>query len=162
MGDKNKVLDYYEKGYAIEAIEECMGISREEVLELLNEYRIGQRISGQYSDELMQLVAKRDSYDFKRKDIMAELGISRNFLAKAIEEHGFLNKTTKEAGEEFFMEVAPDFELKECPKCESLKVNEVETMHGNLPTKGYYCLGCGNEFSIRDEKMYIVKWENID
>ena len=97
MGDKNKVLDHYEKGYAIEAIEECMGISREEVLELLNEYRIGQRVSGQYSDELMQLVAKRDSYDFKRKDIMAELGISRNFLAKSIEEHGFLNKTTKEA-----------------------------------------------------------------
>ena len=70
MGDKNKVLDCYEKGYAIETIEECMGISREEVLELLNEYRIGQRVSGQYSDELMQLVAKRDSYDFKRKDII--------------------------------------------------------------------------------------------
>src|SRR5699024_11428496 len=97
-----------------------MGISIEEVLKILNEYRIGQRVSGQYSDELMQLVAKRDSYDFKRKDIMAELGISRNFLAKAIKEHGFLNKTTKEAGEELFMEVAPDFELKECPKCESL------------------------------------------
>lgn len=159
---KDILLEYYKKGYTIDSIGGFMGISRDEVLEYLNKYRLTQRVSGQYSDELMQLVAKRDSYDFRRKDIMSELGISRNFLAKSIEEYGFLNKTTKESGEELFMEVSSDFKLDKCPKCESHKVNGVETINDNSPTKGYYCLDCGSEFSIREGKLYVTKWENID
>lgn len=162
MGEKNTLLDFYRKGYTVEAIQGVMGISKEEVLEHLNEYRLSQRISGKYSDELMQLIAKRDSFDFKRKDIMSELGVSRNFLAKSIEEYGFLNKTTKEAGEEFFMDIPFDFEMDSCPKCESSKINEVETVHGDSPTTGYYCIDCGSEFSIKGEKLFTVKWENID
>lgn len=162
MVEKERLLKYYRQGYTIDAIKDFMGISKEEVLESLKHYRDSQRIGNKYSEELMELIAKRDSYDFTRKNIMEELGISRNFLAKSIEEYGFLNKTTKEAGEEFFMDIPFDFEISECPKCGSLRINEVETVHHDCPTKGYYCVDCGSEFSIKEDKLYTVKWENID
>lgn len=59
-----------------------------------------------------KLVAKRDSYDFRRKDIMAELGISRNQL-KLLKSD--FNKTTKEAVASFLWKSFCDFELEECP-----------------------------------------------
>lgn len=161
MNKLERVANYYGKGYTIVAIAEEMRLTEEIVVDYLKDYKNSQKHNRQYSEDMMMLVAKRDSHDFKRKDIMSELGISRNFLAKSIEKYGFIDKNRHGDGEEFYSKVHPGFEFSHCPKCESKDINEVETLYDNTPVRGIYCLSCGNEFAKRNDELYIVKWENI-
>lgn len=160
--NKKRVLDYYREGYTIENIKMKENISEKEVLNILREYKEEQMIKGRYTDELMKFIVERDFHNFKRKEIMKELGISRNFITKSIKKYGVLSKASKEPSEELFMKVEKELDMSHCPKCESGKINEVETMYEDNPTDGYYCLNCGSEFSIQGNEVYIVKWENID
>lgn len=160
--NKEKVLDYYKKGYTIKKIERKENISEEKVLNILREYKEEQTTKGRYSDELMKFIAERDFYNFKRKDIMKELDVSRNFITKSIKKYGVLNKTSKGPSEEIFMESITGLDMNHCPKCNSSKINEIETTYNDNPTDGYYCMNCGSEFSIQGGNLYISKWENID
>lgn len=156
------VLDLYGDGLSLDSIRSQVDSPREDVLQTLRNYKKSQFFKGQYSDELMQLVADRDSSGAKRKDIMSELEISRSFLVRAIEEYGFLSKATDDNAEEFFMNVSEGFSFSECLKCGSKRVNDIQSTDVEGSPSGIYCMSCGSEFTLKDNIVKIVKWENID
>ena len=160
--DLEILLELYQSGLSIKDIAFEMEESVDFVLTSLREYKASQKNKGQYSEELMRVIAKRDSHDIMRKDIMQELNVSRSFLSKSIEKFGFLNKLNSLDGEEVYKKVPKNFELTECPQCHSKKINEVNSLYKEFPVKGIYCFDCGNEFFKRENEVYKVKWENID
>lgn len=160
--DKNKVIDLYGDGLPVESIGLSAELSEEGVLSILQEYRKSQLASGQYSDDLMILVASRDSSGAKRKDIMSELGISRSFMIRAIEKYGFLTKSKDGNEEHFYMDVDDDFQFVECPKCKSERINKIQNGDGDISPSGIYCMSCGNEFTLKDNTVNIIKWEYVD
>lgn len=158
----DKVLDLYGDGLLIQDIGLKTGLSEDEVLSELRKHKESQLSRGQYSDDLMILVANRDSSGAKRKDIMSELKISRSFMVRAISEYGFLSKSKEDNEEHFYMNVDEGFEFTECPKCKSKRINSIQDGDGETAPSGIYCMGCGNEFTLRDKVVNIVKWEYVD
>lgn len=158
----SKLIDLYKSGLSIKEISSQMEISEEEVLNGLREYRDSQKTKGRYTDEFMKLIAKRDCHEVLRKDIMSELGISRNFLSKAIEQFGFLKKMNGEDSEEFYAKLDRNFDSSKCPECKSKRVNHLNTLYNGVPARGMYCISCGSEFVKHDNNVYRVKWENVD
>ena len=157
-----EILKLYKSGASIKEISSELQISEEDVLHKLRDYKESQKRKGQYTEEFMKFVAKRDSHEVLRKDIMSELNISRSFLSKAIEQFGFLKKMNGEESEEFYLKIDSDFNMSTCPECGSKKMNELNTLFNGVPAKGIYCLSCGNEFVTHENNLYRVKWENVD
>lgn len=155
------ILRLYEGGAPISVISDEFCKTEEEVCNILREYKKHQRVKGKYTNELMKVIARRDSNGVLRKKIMSELQISRSFLVKSIEEYGFLKKLELDDDEEFYKEVSHDYTFTECPECNSKKINEINTLYNDFPVKGVYCLKCGNEFVKRENHLFKVKWENI-
>lgn len=160
--ESKKVVDLYGDGLSTVDIGVKVGLSEEEVLTKLREYKKSQFSKGQYSDELMILVASRDSSGAKRKDIMSDLKISRSFMVRAISEYGFLTKSKEDNEEHFFMNAPDGFEFTECPKCHSHRINDIQDGDGDIAPSGIYCMTCGNEFTLKDNIVKIVKWEYVD
>lgn len=157
-----EILDLYKKGASINGIAKELNMTEEAVLIHLNDYKKSQKEKGKYLETLMKLVAKRDSNEVPRKEIMSELNISRNFLIKSVKKFGFLDRLSEEDGEEFFTKVDSDFEFTECLQCHSKKINEVNTLYKGTPAKGFYCRDCGAEFVRNKNSIYKIKWENIN
>lgn len=158
----DKLVNAYSDGVPIEKMQSVLGKTKEEVLAELREYRESQFNKGKYSDNLMQVVASRDLCGAKRKDMMFELGVSRSFLVRAIEEYGLLSKAKDSDTEEFFKKVDEDFYFAECLKCGSKNINVIQDGDGVYYPSGIYCMKCGSEFTLMDGVVNFVKWENVD
>lgn len=159
---ENKVLELYKSGVSIKEISSEVKASEDEILNILRNYKESQKQKGQYTEEFMKFVAKRDCHEVLRKDIMSELNISRSFLSRAIEQFGFLKKMNGEDSEEFYSKFDKNFDSSKCPECNSKKVNHLNTLYNGVPAKGIYCISCGNEFVKHENNIYKVKWENVD
>lgn len=158
----DRLVNAYSDGVPIERIQLMLNKTREEILDELREYRESQFKKGKYSDDLMQVVASRDLCGAKRKDMMSELGVSRSFLVRAIEEYGLLSKAKESDTEEFFQSVDEDFSFAECLKCGSKKINTIQDGDGIYYPSGVYCMSCGSEFTLMNGIVNLVKWENVD
>lgn len=158
----HEFLECYGRGQPLSKISANTGIPEEEILHMLKEYKESQRVGRHYTEEFMQLIARRDMRGVKRSEIMNELGISRNLLIRSVEEFGII-VNTEDDSEELFMTVDDDFEFESCPICHSKRINEVQGIcYDVLTEKSIYCMNCGNEFSHIENEVYIVKWEYID
>lgn len=158
----DKLVNAYSDGVPIEKIQIILNKSKEEVLSELREYRATQFEKGKYSDNLMQVVASRDLCGAKRNDMMFELGVSRSFLIRAIEEYGLLSRAKESDAEEFFKDVEEGFSFTECLKCHSRNINTIQDGDGVYYPSGVYCMECGSEFVLMDGVVNSVKWENVD
>lgn len=158
----DEILKAYMNGSHIKYIAVIFGLKVNEVIDILRNYARSQRTKGQYSEELKELIAKRDDRDVFRKDIMNELGVSRSLLVGAIGEYGTLYKSKEKDAEELYMNVPEDFEFKECPKCHSLDFNDISGEESGSRTSTIYCKSCGSEFVHDGTKLNIIRWEYID
>lgn len=159
---EERIINLYSDGLSLKSIELDVKMSKEDIVGVLKEYRKSQLSKGRYSEDLMILVASRDSTGAKRKDIMEDLGISRSFMVRAIEEYGLLVKSKEGDEEVFYMNVGNGYTFKDCPMCKSLQINEIQTGDGILAPSGIYCMSCGNEFTLKDNTVNIIKWEHVD
>lgn len=159
---EDEIIDLYGDGLAIDDVAMRTNLSNFDVLSILKKYRESQLSGGRYSNDLMMLVASRDSSGTKRKDIMSELGISRSFMVRAISEYGFLSKSKEDNEEDFYMNVDEGFEFKECPKCGAKKINKIQDGDGEISPSGIYCMRCGSEFTLKDNTVNIIRWEYVD
>lgn len=161
-GVDKRVIDLYEEGIPMKGISLETGLPLADIIKNLQTFRKSQLFKGQYSDKLMMIVSSRDASGATRKDIMEELGVSRNFLERAIREYGFIKKSIDGDEEHFYMNASDGYEFLECPECESSRINNISGEYGEGNAENIYCMNCGSEFILKDNKIYIIKWEYID
>lgn len=158
----DKLINLYSDGVPIEKIEITLGKEKQTILDELREYKDSQFKKGKYSDNLMQVVASRDLCGAKRNDMMFELGVSRSFLVRAIEEYGLLTRAKESDVEEFLMDVGEGFSFTKCLNCDSVNINTIQDGDGVYSPRGVYCMNCGSEFTLLNSKINYVRWENVD
>lgn len=158
---EKRILDAYRDGTHLSYMQECFFISEEEIKAVLINYKKRNRYQRTFTDEFKKLIAERDINDIPRRQIALELGISINTVKRACEQFG---QTVKEktSSDNAYTIIEDVHNLDRCPKCKSMRVNEIESMAGNVNTTGIFCMECGEEHFIMDGKIYRVNWEYIN
>lgn len=158
----DKILESYSDGVAISAIAESNGISEEDVIELLLKYKEENKGSKTFTDDFKKLIALRDVNGVARSAIAKELKINNSTVKKSCEKFGQACKE-KAVSEDVSVkvlnavveEIDNVYVLKECPECQNKKLNKVDD-------NDYYCMDCGNEFTVKGEEVHKINWEYID
>ena len=137
-----RIVNLYMDGFQISYIGDELGLTEDEVLKILRDYKDRSRYKKTFTDEFKIMIAERDRTDVTRNSIAKELNINANTVKKACEQFGDANKEKASSMEEY-TRINTDFELNpnkpKCPVChKEHKVNIVD-----LNTT--YCLNCGSE-----------------
>jgi transposase-like protein len=157
---KQKILNAYGEGCEFNSIQQSFNITEDEVKQVLIKFKEKNSSKRKSTDEFKKLIAQRDSYKIPRKRIAWELGINANQVKKACQRFGQAVKHS--ASGNIFTVVEGVHNLDKCPNCESERVNEIESMAGNVNTTGVFCMECGSENFIMNGKVYQVNFEYMD
>lgn len=161
MLEPEKILDAYRDGSHLNYIQECFNVSEEEIIKVLTEYKERNRYKKTFTDEFKKLIAERDINGVPRRQIALELGINVNTVKKACEQFGQAVKE-RASSDNTYTVVEGVHSLDCCPKCKSKRVNEIDSVVGNINTTGIFCMNCNEEFFKLNGKVYRVNWEYIE
>lgn len=137
---EQKVIIAYTDGSPIPLIAESFKISKELVRDILLKYKEENTLKKSFTVEFRKMIAQRDIGGIARSSIAKELDINPNTVKKACEDFGQAIKE-KAVSDRAFTRINGDFDMNECPSCNSKKVNEVDD-------NTIYCKKCGSEHII--------------
>lgn len=157
-----RIIDAYRDGSPLSYIQQCFGVSNKYIKEVLIDYKERNRKHKKaFTDEFKKLIAERDINGVPRRQIAFELDVSMSTVQSACKQFGQAVKE-RAFSENTYTVVEGVHNLEHCPNCGSKRVNEIESVVGNVNTTGVYCMGCGSEYFILNGQVYQVNWEYID
>jgi Zn finger protein HypA/HybF involved in hydrogenase expression len=152
---KEKVLDAYVMGSAIEYIATSFNITEDEVIRILREYRDESKTKRIFNEEFRKFIAERDiNGEVTRKSISLELGVNIGTVKKACVQFGQAFKE-KALSDQMYTKISRELDMKTCPTCNSRRVNEVEEFTT-------YCMECGDEYVHKQNYVLKVNYEYLE
>lgn len=164
----NYLKTMYASGYSLENIDKYLSDSEYNAQDFINELVLREvtvsetkKTGKRLSEDLKKLIAKRDKSGISRTEILKELNLNFVTVRRACEKYGSANKYNGRVSYRDIYEVVP-FAIKHvedgitCPICRG-KANSTEGSP-NI----FFCVKCLEEYTIRRNKLYRTRWENID
>ncbi|UNH58423.1 hypothetical protein OEJ84_23095 (plasmid) [Bacillus subtilis] len=154
---KQKVLIAYSEGSPLSLIADSFGITQEEAIDILRNYKEQNLYKKSFTDDFKKMVAERDTNggkDITRSSIAKELNINPNTVKKICEEFGNALKE-KAISDQAYTRIDREFDLKTCPSCNSKRVNIVDF-------NTTYCLTCGNEHIHKEDHVLKINYEYLE
>lgn len=145
------VIDAYQDGKDVDAIARDNGLSHNEVLEALLDYKVQQFAKSHYSDEFKMFVAERVSYGYTKTQVSKELDLAQNTVAKFCKIHRF-EENSIPIEEKLYTFLDVEYVEGQCPECKSKHFNHVDW-------SSYYCFDCGNEYKIVANTVQKLNFE---
>ena len=152
--DLNKLKEMYGKGMPLSLIAEEFKVTEEEVLKQLRDIKKQSVYGRTYSDNLKQLISKRDAAGVSRRTISFELEVGMATVKRSCEQFGNAFKDASKSDKRYTI-IAGKHDFDKCPLCKSQKVNVVEE-------RTTYCKSCNNEFVHKPDHVLKVNWEYVD
>lgn len=156
-----RILEAYRDGSPLNFIQECFGVSKQYIKDILLDYKKRNRYKRTFTDEFKKMIAERDINGIPRRQIAHELNINISAVQNACKQFGQAVKERAFSDNTYTL-VEGVHSLECCPSCGSKRVNEIESVAWNTITTGIYCMACGDEHFMLDEEVYRVNWEYID
>lgn len=164
----NYLKTMYASGYGIENIDKYLSESEYTAQDFIDELILREvtvsatkKTGKRLSEDLKKIIAQRDENGISRTDIFKELNLNFVTVRRACEKYGSSNKYNGRISHRDTYEVVP-FAIKHiedgitCPICRG-RANSTE---GSPDI--FFCVKCLEEYTIRHEKLYRTRWENID
>ena len=164
----NYLKTMYASGYSLENIDKYLADSGHTAQDFINELILREitvsetkKTGKRLSEDLKKLIAQRDGNGISRTEIFKELNLNFVTVRRACEKYGSANKYNGRVSHRDIYEVVP-FAIKHvpdgitCPICRG-RANSTE---GSPDI--FFCVKCLEEYTIRHQKLYRTRWENID
>ena len=145
------VIDAYQDGKEINVIAQENGLSYDEVLNNLLEYKAQEFAKSHYSDEFQMFVSERVSYGYTKTQVSKELNLAQNTVAKFCKTHRF-DDVSVPIEEKLYTLLDVEYIKGQCPECKSKHFN-------NVDWGSYYCFDCGNEYKIVANTVQKLNFE---
>lgn len=165
MNNFDFYVSLYRSGVTMESLDEMLrndNSSFDEFKdELLNKYV---ESSGRLSETMKMIIAARDESDISRRDISKELGFNSRTIQRACQMFGNVSKyhESKNSFYSLCEETNYDIKLDEngnliCP----ISMKKCKSVQSEISNNGFYSIDSGEEWHIKDNKLYRVKWEEV-
>ncbi|UUV46736.1 DNA-binding protein [Bacillus phage vB_BanS-Thrax4] len=167
---RGKVINAYAEGSDINFMAECFGITPQEVLNELRQFKEDSVYKRTFKDEFKIMIAERDMRKITRTSIAEDLQLNVATVKNACEKFGNAIKEFA-SNDNLYEKVEGATSIKTCPNCKSSKVNAIDSAFHNIVVDGIFCMDCGNEYlqvdtyekeELISSDVYKVNFEYLD
>lgn len=151
MTINEKVVSQYQDGEKVEVIASRYGISTDEVISNLLDYKNQNFKKTKYTNEFKSFVSERVSYGYTKSLVSSELKLAQNTVANFCKEFSS-DESINSIEEKLYTFLDVEYIEGQCPECKSKHFNHVDW-------NSYYCFDCGNEYKIVANTVQKLNFE---